>query len=76
MVSKEDSVTSIADAFTTVLPAPRRKSIFDYMLFYEWTSSGPLRDLLHRSEGLGAGRSSGFEKICSEIKGKRVERVK
>ncbi len=33
LVSKEDSVTNIADAFTKVLPAPRRKSIFDDMLY-------------------------------------------
>jgi hypothetical protein len=33
LVSKEDSATNIADGFTKVLPAPRRKSIFDDMLY-------------------------------------------
>ena len=33
LVSKEDSATNIADGFTKILPAPRRKSIFEDMLY-------------------------------------------
>ena len=33
LVSKEDSVTNIADGFTKILPASRRKSIFEEMLY-------------------------------------------